>query len=39
LGAIISVITKQARETNFYRGRLARFKSLFHLTVEVMRKA
>jgi cation diffusion facilitator family transporter len=36
LGAIISVITKQARDSEFYRARLARFKSLSHLTVEVM---
>jgi len=36
LGAIISVITKQARDAEFYRARLARFKSLSHLTVEVL---
>jgi cation diffusion facilitator family transporter len=37
LGAIISVITKQARrDSEFYRARLARFKSLSHLTVEVV---
>jgi cation diffusion facilitator family transporter len=36
LGAIISVITKQARDSDFYRARLARFKSLSHLTVEVV---
>jgi cation diffusion facilitator family transporter len=39
LGAIISVVTKQAREAEFYRTRLARFRSLSHLTVEVLRKS
>jgi cation diffusion facilitator family transporter len=38
LGAIISVMTKQAREVDHYRARLARFKSLSHLTVEVLHK-
>jgi cation diffusion facilitator family transporter len=38
LGAIISVITSKARDADFYRRRLARFKSLSHLTVEVSRK-
>jgi cation diffusion facilitator family transporter len=36
LGAIISVITTQAREADYYRARLARFKSLSHLTVEIL---
>ena len=36
LGAIISVVTKQARDAGYYRARLARFKSLSHLTVEVL---
>jgi cation diffusion facilitator family transporter len=35
LGAIISVITSQGRDADYYRARLARFKSLSHLTVEV----
>jgi cation diffusion facilitator family transporter len=35
LGAIISVITMQARDADYYRARLARFKSLSHLTIEV----
>jgi cation diffusion facilitator family transporter len=35
LGAIISVITSQQREADYYRSRLGRFKSLSHLTVEV----
>jgi len=38
LGAIISVITSEKREADYYRNRLARFKSLSHLTVEVARK-
>jgi cation diffusion facilitator family transporter len=38
LGAIISVITTQAREPQYYRTRLARFRSLSHLTVEVQHK-
>jgi cation diffusion facilitator family transporter len=38
LGAIISVITSKGREADYYRNRLARFKSLSHLTVEVVRK-
>ncbi len=39
LGAIISIITAQARDTDYYRARLARFKSLSHLTVEVLHKS
>jgi Co/Zn/Cd efflux system component len=39
LGAIISVITTQARDPDYYRARLARFKSLSHLTVEVLHKS
>jgi cation diffusion facilitator family transporter len=35
LGAIISVVTKQHRDPDYYRARLARFRSLSHLTVEV----
>jgi cation diffusion facilitator family transporter len=38
LGAIISVITSREREADYYRNRLARFKSLSHLTIEVARK-
>lgn len=38
LGAIISVVTSHAREAEHYRARLARFKSLSHLTIEVSRK-
>ncbi len=35
LGGIISVVTTQARGADYYRARLARFRSLSHLTVEV----
>ena len=38
LGAIISVITSKGRDADYYRNRLARFKALSHLTVEVARK-
>ena len=35
LGAIISVITRQARGPGFYRNRLAALPGLSHLTIEV----
>ena len=35
LGAIVSVVTDQARDPAFYRQRLARFRSLSHVTVQV----
>ena len=35
LGAIVSVITRQARGPAYYRARLATFPSLSHLTIEV----
>ncbi len=35
LGAIVSIVTKQARGPGYYRGRLAGFPSLSHLTIEV----
>ena len=35
LGAILSVITRQARSPAYYRGRLAGFGSLSHVTIEV----
>jgi cation diffusion facilitator family transporter len=38
LGAIISVVTSKERDADYYRNRLARFKSLSHLTVEVARR-
>lgn len=39
LGAIVSVITRQSREPEFYRERLARFRALSHVTIEVQRGA
>jgi cation diffusion facilitator family transporter len=39
LGAIISVMTSQGRDADYYRARLARFRSLSHLTVEVLHKS
>jgi cation diffusion facilitator family transporter len=39
MGAIISVITTQGREVDYYRARLARFGSLSHLTVEILHKS
>lgn len=39
LGAIISVLTSQGRDADYYRARLARFRSLSHLTVEVLHKS
>jgi len=38
LGAIVSVVTGEARDAEYYRVRLARFKSLSHLTIEVSQK-
>lgn len=35
LGAIVSICTKAARDTDFYRRRLAPFRSLSHITIEV----
>jgi cation diffusion facilitator family transporter len=39
LGAIISVVTSHAREAEHYRNRLARFRSLSHLTIEVSHRS
>jgi Co/Zn/Cd efflux system component len=39
LGAIISVITTKARDPVHYRAKLARFRSLSHLTVEVLHQS
>ena len=39
LGAVVSVLTSGSRDCAFYRARLQRFKSLSHVTVEVMRTA
>ena len=37
LGAIVSVITQELRGPEFYRAKLARFRSLSHLTIEVQK--
>ena len=39
LGAILSVVTARERGPEFYRGHLARFPALSHLTVEVQQAA
>jgi cation diffusion facilitator family transporter len=39
LGAIVSVVTRQAHDAKFYRERLTRFRSLSHVTIEVQRAA
>ena len=39
LGAIISVVTTKARDPAYYRARLACFRSLSHLTVEVLHES
>ncbi|HVA12257.1 MAG TPA: CDF family Co(II)/Ni(II) efflux transporter DmeF [Stellaceae bacterium] len=39
LGAIVSVVTAHARDADYYHARLARFRSLSHLTVEVLHQA
>lgn len=39
LGAIVSVVTKARRGQDYYRARLARFRSLSHLTIEVRQAA
>ena len=39
LGAIVSVVTDQPRDPAYYRERLARFRSLSHVTIEVQRAA
>jgi cation diffusion facilitator family transporter len=36
LGAIVSVVTPSQRGADFYRAKLARFRSLSHLTIEVI---
>ena len=36
LGAVLSVVTREPRDPNFYRTRLECFKSLSHVTVEVV---
>jgi cation diffusion facilitator family transporter len=39
LGAIVSILTTKARDSDYYRGRLSRFSSLSHLTVEVLHRS
>lgn len=40
LGAVVSVVTNDAkRDQQFYRKRLSRFRSLSHLTIEVLKSA
>jgi len=39
LGAILSVVTRSAHDADYYRARLARFKSLSHLTIEVSHRS
>ena len=34
-GAIVSIGTREARGSDYYRAKLARFRSLSHLTIEV----
>jgi cation diffusion facilitator family transporter len=38
LGAIVSIVTSHPRGPDYYRARLARFRSLSHLTIEVSHK-
>jgi Co/Zn/Cd efflux system component len=37
LGAIVAVITAKQREPDYYRGLLAQFRDLSHVTVEVQK--
>jgi cation diffusion facilitator family transporter len=39
LGAIVSIVTSHARGSEYYRARLARFRSLSHLTIEVSHRS
>jgi cation diffusion facilitator family transporter len=39
LGAIVSVVASKERDADYYRARLARFKSLSHLTIEIARRS
>jgi cation diffusion facilitator family transporter len=39
LGAIVSVETAQRHDLDYYRGRLARFRGLSHVTVEISKAA
>ncbi len=37
LGAIVSILTAEPRDAEFYRSRLSRFRMLSHVTIEVRR--
>jgi Co/Zn/Cd efflux system component len=37
LGAIVSIMTANPREAEFYRSRLSHFRMLSHVTIEVRR--
>jgi cation diffusion facilitator family transporter len=39
LGAILSIVTKHNHGADFYRAKLARFRSLSHVTVELANKS
>ena len=39
LGAVISVATRQSRDCRYYHERLSQFRTLSHVTVEVMTRA
>lgn len=39
LGAILSIVTTRNRGADFYRAKLARFRSLSHVTVELVHKS
>jgi len=38
LGAIVSIVTATRREADYYRARLAAFRTVSHLTIEVVRQ-
>jgi cation diffusion facilitator family transporter len=38
LGAIVSIVTATRREADYYRAKLAAFRALSHLTIEVVRQ-
>jgi Co/Zn/Cd efflux system component len=37
LGAIVSVCPKEGRSADYYRAKLARYRSLSHVTIEIHR--
>jgi cation diffusion facilitator family transporter len=39
LGAILTIVTREARDAAYYREKLAKFRALSHLTVELARRA